>query len=257
MLTAIVLTKNEEKNIEKCLNSLKFCDQTVVVDDKSTDNTVKLAKKLGARVLEHRMANYGQQHNWALDQVKSTWILFVDADEVVSQELGDSIQEIVKKNDANGYLIHRVDYMWGHKFRFGDVGNLWLLRLAKRGAGVWKGEVHETWEIDGRVGKLKGDLNHYPHQTVVEFLKHLNNYSTIRANEFYKLGRKTNILEIVFGPIWRFAYLFICKLGFLDGTAGFVHAMLMAFYMFLVAGKLFLLYKGIQKNTSPSVPLFN
>lgn len=248
MLTAIILTKNEEKNIERCIESLGFCDEIVVIDDESTDNTIKIAKKLNVKILNNKMINYASQRNWAIEQVKSNWILFVDADEVVTKELGVGIQEQVLKNDANGYLIHRVDYIWNHKFKYGDVRNVWLLRLARRGAGIWNGAVHETWNIDGRVGKLNGELNHYPHQTVVEFLQKLNRYSTLKANEFYKAGRKTNILEIVFGPIWKFVYLFICKLGLLDSTAGFVHAILMSFYVFLVAGKLYLKYNNIHAN---------
>ncbi|MEK7504493.1 MAG: glycosyltransferase family 2 protein [Patescibacteria group bacterium] len=245
MLTGVVLAKNEENNISKCLDSLKFCDEILLVDDNSTDNTVKMAQKIGATVIRSRMHDFSSQRNFAISQVKSGWILFVDADEVVTQELALSIQELVKKNEANGYLIHRVDYIWDHMFKFGDLGNVWLLRLARRGAGDWQGEVHETWQIDGRVEKLKGDLNHYPHQSVVEFLKHINDYSTLKAQEFYEQKRGTNIFEIVLGPVWRFVYLFICRLGFLDGIPGFIHAMLMAFYMFLVAGKLYLLYKGI------------
>jgi len=257
MLTAIILAKNEEKNIERCLKSLSFCDEIVVIDDKSTDDTVKIVKKLKIRVLNHELVDYASQRNWAISQIKTNWLLFVDADEVVTKELGAGILELVKKNDANGYLVHRVDYMWNHKFKYGDVGNVWLLRLARRGAGQWLGEVHERWEIDGRIEKLVGELSHHPHQTVVEFLRHINNYSTLKANEFYKTGRRTNIFEMVFGPIWRFVYLFICRFGFLDGTAGFVHAMLMSFYVFLVAGKLYLLYKGIpygQTSTNQTFP---
>lgn len=248
MLTAIIIAKDEEKNIERCIDSLKFCDEIVVIDDNSRDNTVKIAKKGGAKILNHKMTDYGNQRNWAIEQVKSSWLLFVDADEVVTEELGASIQELVKKNDANGYLMQRVDYVWNHKFKHGDVGNVWLLRLARRGAGNWSGIVHETWKVDGRIERLKGDLNHYPHQSVVEFLKHINNYSTLKAKEFYDSGKKTNIFEIVLGPIWRFVYLFICRMGFMDGTAGFVHATLMSFYMFLVAGKLYLRYNNIHAD---------
>src|SRR3989344_191381 len=240
MLTAIILAKNEEKNIERCIESLSFCDEIVVVDDQSVDNTVKIAKKLNVKILNNKLVDYASQRNWAIDQVKSSWILFVDADEVVSKELGVSIREKVKINYASGYLVHRVDHIWNHKFKYGDVGNVWLLRLARRGAGIWQGSVHETWKIDGRISKLTGVLNHYPHKTVVEFLQKINRYSTLKVDEFYKAGRKTNIFEIVFGPIYRFVYLYICRLGFMDGTAGFVHAMLMSFYVFLVAGKLYL-----------------
>jgi glycosyltransferase involved in cell wall biosynthesis len=252
MVAAIVLAKNEEANLQKCLESLSFCDEIVVIDDDSSDRSVAIAKKFKAKIIKHKLVDFSSQRNWALSQVKTPWVLFVDADEVVTAELGDSIQELVKKNEANGYLIHRVDYIWDHQFKHGDVGNVWLLRLARRGAGNWQGEVHETWEIDGRVNRLKGNLNHYPHQNTVEFLKHLNYYSTLRAREFYEQKRQINIFEITLGPVWRFIYLYVCRFGFLDGIPGFIHAMLMAFYMFLVAGKLYLLYKGIPHGQTPN-----
>lgn len=240
MLTAIILAKNEEQNLKTCIDSLSFCDEVIVVDDDSSDKTTNIAKKLKIKVISHKMENYGAQRNWAIDQVKYGWILFVDADEVVSQELGASIQEQVIRNDANGYKMHRVDHIWNHEFKFGDVGNVWLTRLARKGAGTWTGTVHEIWKIDGRTGKLKGVLNHYPHQSVVEFLKHINRYSTLKAEEFYQSGKKTNIFEIVLGPLWIFFKLYILKLGIVDGIYGFVHAVFMSFYMFLVAGKLYL-----------------
>lgn len=246
MLTAIVLTYNEEKNIQKCLEPLSFCDHIFVVDSDSTDQTVKIAKKFGAKVLTHPLnSDWSAQRNWALAQIKSPWVLFVDADEIISKNLGQEIRVAIEKVDFKGYLIPRSDYMWKRKLRYGDVGGIKLLRLARRGAGFWQGKVHEKWIMEGHIGILKNSISHYPHQNMVEFLQHLNYYSTIRAQEFYDQGRKTNILEITVGPIWRFFQNYIIKLGFLDGTAGFIHAMSMAFYMFLVSGKLWLLYKGI------------
>jgi glycosyltransferase involved in cell wall biosynthesis len=247
MLTAIILTKNEQENIERCLASVKFCDSVVVVDDGSTDDTVKKAKKAGATILKHELkGDYGAARNWALEQVKSHWVLFVDADEVVSAALAGQIKAAVEKIEYRGFFLHRVDHLWGQELKHGDVGNVQLLRLGRRGMGHWEGRVHETWSIEGKVGTLTAPLEHYPHASVVEFLDHLNDYSTVKAEEFFKAGRQTNIFEITLGPIWRFFQAYILRFGFLDGTAGFVHAMLMAMYMFLVAGKLYLLGRGIH-----------
>ncbi len=249
MLTGIVLTYNEEKNITKCLEGLKFCDVVLVVDSGSTDKTPSLAKKAGAIVLKHQFTDYSSQRNWAISQAKTPWILFVDADEIVPVKLGEEIVSATKKIEYKGFLIPRTDYMWGKKLFHGDVGGVKLLRLARRGAGEWHGAVHETWDIEGNVSVLQHALNHYPHPTMVEFLQEINSYSTIRAQALYDAGQRASLFQIIFYPIIKFKYLYFLKLGLLDGTVGFVHAMTMAFYTFLVRGKLWLFQKGI---TSPS-----
>ena len=244
MLTGIVLTLNEEKNITRCLEALKFCDVILVVDSGSTDKTVSLAKKAGITVLKHEFLDFSDQRNWALSQAKTPWVLFVDADEVVPVKLAEEITSAVKKIEYKGFLIPRKDYMWGKKLTHGDVGRVRLLRLARRGVGDWHGSVHETWHIEGNVGVLRHSLNHYPHPTVVEFLQEVNRYSTLRAQELYSAGQHASLFQIIFFPIGKFLWLWICKLGFADGTAGFVHAMTMAFYSFLVRGKLWLLWRS-------------
>ncbi len=241
MLTGIVLTKNEAENIEACLASLAFCDQIVVIDDNSVDGTVKIAKKMGAEVLVHALDNnFASQHNWSLEQIKSPWVLFIDADERISPELAAEIKVAIEKIEFKGFFLPRVDYLWGKELKYGDLYGAKFLRLARRGAGIWRGKVHESWVIEGRTGKLKNPLLHYPHQNFVEFLQHINTYSTIKADEFFNQNKKTSVLEIIGGPIWRFFKAYILQLGFLDGTAGFVHAMTLAMYQFLVAGKLHL-----------------
>lgn len=244
MLTGIVLTHNEEKNIARCLEPLKFCDQILVVDDNSTDKTVQLAKKLEASVINHSLDdNFAAQRNWALSQAKTPWVLFVDADEIVPVKLGEEIKSAVKKIEYKGFLISRTDYMWGKKLAHGDVGGVKLLRLARRGAGDWHGAVHEQWQIEGNVGILRHPIFHYPHPTMVEFLQEINHYSSLRAQELHAAGQHSSLFKIVFYAPAKFLWLWLCRWGFLDGTAGFVHAMTMAFYSFLVRGKLWLLWR--------------
>lgn len=242
MLTGVVLTRNEEANLATCLDSLKFCDEIMVVDDNSTDKTLEIAKKHHATVVQHPLnEDFAAQRNFALAQIKSGWILFVDADEIVSPELILEIKRRLLKGDSfTGFFIPRVDYLWEKRLDHGDTKTS-LLRLAHRGAGKWQGKVHETWKIEGNVDNLKNYLIHYPHPTITDFLRHINSYSTIRASELHSSRYKTDIFEIFLYPIGKFLYLYFYRLGLLDGTHGFISAMMMAFYSFLVRGKLYLL----------------
>ncbi|TSC87290.1 MAG: glycosyltransferase [Microgenomates group bacterium Gr01-1014_16] len=248
MLTGVVLTRNEEANLDKCLTSLKFCDEILIIDDNSTDKTAEIAKNHGAKVVKHSLnADFATQRNFALSQIKSGlpagrqgWILFLDADELVTPELASEITRRLLKGDSFlGYLIPRLDILWGKQLKHGDTKTS-LLRLARHGAGGWVGKVHETWQVSGTTSTLKNSLLHYPHPTITDFLHHINFYSTLRAQELKNQNHRTNILEIIFYPIFKFLYLWIWKLGFADGNQGFMSAMMMAFYSFLVRGKLYL-----------------
>lgn len=242
MLTAIVLTKNEESVISRCLNSLRFCNQILVVDDESIDKTVKISKTSGAKVLTHSMKDdFSSQRNWALSQVKSGWVLFVDADEIVSSELAEEIINAITADSVSGFYIPRSDYMWGQKLHYGDVRGLKLLRLAKHDVGHWSGRVHEQWVINGSTLTLKHSLTHFPHQVLVEFLHHINLYSTIKSQEFITNKKNITLFHIIFAPIYRFLFLYFFKLGFLDGVVGTIHALLMSFYVFMVASKTWLI----------------
>lgn len=246
MLTGVVLTRDERENLSRCLEALRFCDRVVVVDDFSGAKTVQVARACGAQVLRHRLGgNFAAQRNWALENIKSSWVLFVDADEVVSPELAGEIATAVRGSRYVGYRIRRQDNLWGKVLVHGDVGGVWLVRLARRGSGQWTGRVHETWNVQGPVGRLKSPLLHYPHPDEAEFLRHLNRYSSIRARELFDQGKRGGLVRIVSVPPAKFMWLYVVRQGFRDGTVGFIHAMNMAFYSFLVQGKLYLLGRGI------------
>jgi glycosyltransferase involved in cell wall biosynthesis len=247
-LTGVVLTNNEEVDLEKCLKSLQFCDSILVIDDNSQDKTPTIAKSLKSKVLIHPLNNdFSSQRNWAIEQATTPWILFIDADEVVSPQLQTEILNDIKSPSFVGYKIPRKDFLWGQRLDHGDLNNIKLIRLFRRGMGKWVGKVHEVLKVEGRVGELTNPIVHTPHPKIVDFLNHLNYYSSIRAQEFYAQGKKSSLLKIIFAPLVRFIHYYVLKMGFLDKTAGFVHAMLMSFYAFLVAGKLYLLEKGIPK----------
>ncbi|MDE2025631.1 MAG: glycosyltransferase family 2 protein [Patescibacteria group bacterium] len=246
MISAIVLTKNEEKNIVDCLKSLSFCDEIIVIDDNSTDDTLALAKQHNAKVFPHTLSqDFSKQRNFGLSKASGDWILFVDADERISKNLEQEIMRVVSKQNTpvDGYYVKRFDVIWGKLLSHGEIGNLRLLRLVKHNSGTWKGQVHETLLVKGQTQTLKNPLVHYPHPSVAQFLEAINIYSTIRANELYGKKGKTNAFQIVLYPTGKFVQNFIFRFGFLDGTAGLVFALIMSFHSFLVRGKLWLLWQ--------------
>lgn len=248
-ISAIILTKNEEKNIVDCLDSLSFCDEIIVVDDESSDRTVEVANSYKHEkmiTLTHTSKdNFSEQRNFALKKCTSDWVLFIDADERVTPALRDEIVKTtdLPENDIVGYYVRRIDNIWEKELKYGETGNIELLRLAKRDAGKWRGKVHEVWEIKGKTQKLKNPLLHYPHKSINEFLKKINYYTTIRAEVLYEEGKKVNTVGIMLYPLGKFIVNYLLKYGFRDGISGFIHATLMSFHSFMVRGKLWLLWK--------------
>lgn len=240
-ISAIVLTKNSEKTLAGCLATLKWCDEIIVIDDNSIDNTLEIAQKYTKKVLRHSLNNnFSRQRNFGLEKATGEWVLFVDSDEVVTPSLRDEICKNVnmQKSKYNGFYIKRVDYMWGKKLEHGEAGNIWLLRLAKKNFGKWEGSVHELWQVSGNNGRLSGVLDHFPHPTVSSFLFKINYYSTLRAQELYKKNTLVKWYDVILYPKAKFWVNYIVKLGFRDGIPGFLVAVLMSFHSFLVRGKL-------------------
>ena len=246
-ISGVVLTKNEERNIERCLKSLDFCDEIIIVDDYSTDKTVEIIKQfivgnknlcsLHKRKLNN---NFAQQRNFGLSKASNEWVLFIDADEVVTDELKFEIRH--SKFEKDSYFIRRRDYFWSQELKYGEIKKVreqGIVRLVKKNSGNWQGSVHEVFYTAKNIGQLNGFLNHYPHQTIKEFINDVNNYSTIRAEELFNKGFKTNAFEIVFFPFGKFIYNYFINLGFLDGAAGFTYAFMMSFHSFLVRAKLY------------------
>ncbi|OGK43306.1 hypothetical protein A3B40_02330 [Candidatus Roizmanbacteria bacterium RIFCSPLOWO2_01_FULL_37_16] len=275
-LTAIILTKNEEKNIERCLKSVDFCDEVIVVDDFSEDKTVELVNKVfkvhkvdkDYKVFQRKLNNdFAMQRNFAMEKASGEWVLFIDADEEVTQELKNEISRVILnsflraqdysliqdlnqipnqvRNDIGAYYLKRRDFWWGRELNYGEtskVRQVGLIRLIRKNSGKWEGKVHEEFRIKNSELKIKllnNFINHYPHQNVKEFLEEINFYSTLRAREMRGQGKNSNIFEIIFYPLLKFLLTYIVKLGFLDGSAGFAYAFFMSFHSFLVRAKLY------------------
>jgi glycosyltransferase involved in cell wall biosynthesis len=245
MISVIVLTKNEEENIGRCLNSVLWADEIIVVDDESTDKTVEIAKSLGASVIKHSLNNnFSQQRNFALSLAKHEWALFLDADEEISSKLKEEIVLSLNQNHDNtaGYFFKRDDFFAGKWLKHGETGNIKLLRLAKKESGRWERNVDEIWKVSGKSEIFKNHLKHYSHLSLVQFLESINHRSTLNALEFFNIGKKLNLFEW-FKPFLKFIQNYFIRLGFLDGVFGFVFAVLMSLHSFMVRAKLYLLWR--------------
>lgn len=249
MLSAVVLTKNEEENIIDCLDRLSFCDEIIIVDDNSVDRTVELVEDFNrkdkkVKIFTHSLDNdFSDQRRFGIEKASNDWIFFVDADERISQELANEILESLSFPSYSGFQVPRIDYMWGKVLKHGETGNIKLLRLFDRKRGSLKGKVHEVWETKQSIGQLNYPILHYPHPTISDFLREINFYSDLRAQELFKAGRKSGFLSIILYSKAKFIKNYFLKLGILDGIPGFVHAVLMSFHSFLVRGKLWLLWQ--------------
>lgn len=246
MISAVILTKNEENNIIDCLESLLWCDEIVIVDDESRDRTLEIIKNLKnenieifTRPLEN---NFSAQRNFGLSKANGEWVLFVDADERIPNalqgEIGYVTYDYGREQKLHGYFVKRRDVMWGKELNYGESGNIKLLRLARKNSGVWEGKVHEVWKVKGKTGELRNPLMHYPHQSITEFMREINFYTDIRAQELFQKRTRVYWWSIIMYPLGKFLLNYFVRRGLLDGIQGFVFAVLMSFHSFLVRGKL-------------------
>lgn len=246
-LSAVILTKNNKDIIGSLIDNLSFCDEVVVVDDFSDDGTDIVAKQHGAKVFKRELnENFAKQRNFGLDHCLGEWVIFVDSDENVSDELKKEILRVINNNTISAYQIRRNNQFLGKVLKHGEAGAVELTRLAKKNSGRWERNVHEYWNVKGKTGRLKGYLNHNPYKSLDEFVEKINNYSSMHAKANYKEGKKSSLLKIAFYPGLKFLSNYILKIGFLDGVYGFVFALLMSLHSFLAWSKLWIMQTKIK-----------
>jgi len=244
-LSAVILSNNSEKTILNAIKSVLFCDEIIIIDDNSTDNTIRIIEQLNLakiKIYSHILNDdFSNQRNFGLQKASGNWILFLDSDEVISQQLANEIVHTIKIPKVNGYYLKRLDIFMDVKLKHGETGDIKLLRLAKKGFGIWEGKVHETWRITGQVGVLQNAILHYHNLTILQFLERLDKYSTLQANSLFEKKVKEPLCCHFVKPIAKFILNYIVRLGFMDGYPGLVMAWLMSWHSLLVRIKLRLL----------------
>lgn len=238
-ISATIITFNEQANIARAIESLRCCDEIVVVDSGSTDRTADIAAKLGARVFEMQWRGYAGQKNYASECASNDWVLSLDADEVLSEELEAEILSIKKHGpEFDGYTMPRMAQYLGRWILHSGWYPDRKLRLFNRRKARWTGEfVHESVEVDGTVGHLNSNILHYTCNSLSEHLKTMDRYTTLAAEQLIASKRRIGWKELVLDPLWTFFNTFVLKRGFLDGTEGLAIAYMAAHYNFLKYAK--------------------
>ncbi len=240
-LSAVVIAQNEEKAIPDALASVAFCDDVLLVDSGSTDRTREIAAAAGARVIVNApWPGFTAQRDFATRAARHDWVLPLDADERVSPALREEIQALRARGfDADGYRIPRVARYLGRWIRATDWYPDWQVRLFDRRRGGWEGDlVHESVRVHGKLGRLRGELEHFPYVDISDHLRKIDSYTTLWARQARAAGRGSNVADMAAGASWAFFRNYVLKRGLLLGSAGFVVSVLNTHYTFVKLAKL-------------------
>jgi glycosyltransferase involved in cell wall biosynthesis len=251
-LSVTVITRNEAENIVRALESAAWADEIIVVDSESTDETAALAKRFTDRVIVRPWPGYIEQKNFAASLASHDWIFSLDADERVTPALAQEIRKTIGgAPSAAAYRMPRVTNHLGKWIRTTDWYPDYQLRLYDRRRAQWTGQlVHEGIAVDGRVGLLKSELEHFPFRNSAEHLDTINRYTTYAAQQMYENGRRAGLWQMVVHPPFAFLRNYIAKGGIRDGAAGFQISSMNAYYVFLKFAKLRELERR-QKSPEP------
>lgn len=238
-ISATIITCNEERNVPRAIESLRCCDEILVVDSGSTDRTVEIARKFGARVVEAGWRGYAGQKNFASEQAAHDWILSIDADEALSEDLEAEIWQLKKNGpQCDAYTVPRLAQYLGRWILYSGWYPDRKIRLFDRRKARWVGDyVHESVVCHGRIGHLKGNLLHFTCGSLSEHLKTMDRYTTLAAEEL--AARRTPVCyrQLLLEPAWTFFRTYVLKRGFLDGVEGLAIAYMAALYTFLKYAK--------------------
>lgn len=247
-ISAVIITKNEERNIGRCLESLQgVADEIVIVDSGSTDKTQEICARYVVRFVSQEWLGYGMQKNFANSLAENDMILSLDADEALSERLRESILEIKSRDEEKKtvYKVNRLTNYCGKWIRHCGWYPDAKVRLFNRKFAEWKGEIHETlvYPEDTNAARLKGDLYHYSYYSIEEHIKQADKFTTLTAAAAFERGKKFYFIALLINPEWKFFKDFILKGGFLDGYYGYIVCKISAFATFLKYTKLKELHK--------------
>lgn len=247
-LAVLILTYNEEQHIKDCIMSAQFADEIIVIDSGSTDSTVEIAENAGAKVIYHPFdEGFAAQRNFALEQTTAQWVMFLDADERITEELAQEIKQVIDSEPV-AYAMPRKNVAFGHWLQYGGWYPDYCLRIYPRTAVSWDGIVHESPNVNVPKKKLTGALIHYTYNDWDRYFAKFNSYTTLMARKNLNNGKLANFADIIFRPSFAFFKMYILKNGWRDGKMGFIMAWYHFFYTMAKYVKLYYMQrdKGVR-----------
>jgi glycosyltransferase involved in cell wall biosynthesis len=234
-VTACIVSFNEEANIRRCLESVAWCQEIVVVDSFSTDRTVEIAREYTENVIQREWPGFRAQKEYARQQGTCEWSLMLDCDEEISRELQTEIFQALETADGiDGFEMPRMVYYLGRWIKHGDWYPDRKLRLYRKNRGEIVGiDPHDYVDVQGETNRLSQPINHYTYDDLAHHMNTINRFSTISAEEKFKRGKRAGTADLLFRPLWKFIRGYFVKRGFLDGRQGLIIAQLTSFEVWL------------------------
>ena len=250
-VSAVLIAKDEEKNLAKTLHSLKDFAEIVLVDGESTDRTVEVARGFGARVFVRPFDDFASQKNYAVSQAGCDWVFSIDADEAPDSRLIDSVREVTEGfSEFNGFYIRRRNFNFGKELHFAGQGHEEVRRFFRRGKAWFEQPIHEKLVVEGKIGRLSGELLHFSSSSVAEYLRKLDLYTDLEARWLIAKGFRPTGYHVALKPLLRFLYFYFIRLGFLDAWEGFLYHSFSSFYLSLKCARILEKYDP-KKPTLP------
>ncbi|MBI5328277.1 MAG: glycosyltransferase family 2 protein [Deltaproteobacteria bacterium] len=238
-LSVTIITLNEEANIHACLESVKWADEILVSDSGSSDKTVQICKEYGAKVFNDVWFGFGKQKNLIVSRARNNWILNIDADERVTPALRKEMESVLNNGGCDGYNIPRKNFFGGRWIKYCGWYPDYNLRFYKKDKGQFnERDVHEAVQIEGKAGYLKTPLEHYTYKDISDYLKRMDRYSVLAAEEMFKNGKNAGLLDLTLRPCWTFLKMLFLQKGFLEGYMGVILSGLYSSYTFAKYAKL-------------------
>ena len=239
-ITVAIISHNAAAVIQACLESVSFADDIVLVDSASVDETIEIARRFGARILQHEWQGFGLQKQFAISQARHDWVLCVDTDERVTPALAQSLRTVFGKPMYKAYQMPRCNRFMGCWLRHGEGYPDWSMRFFDRRFAGWSDDaVHEKVMTSESVGRLAGDLLHESAEDLGTYLSKQNRYTTLQADALFEQGKRSSVIQVVSSPLARFGKFYFFRLGFLDGLPGLVHIAIGCYNSFIKYAKLY------------------
>ncbi len=246
-VTAIIPTLNEEINIKKAIESVSFANEIIVIDSFSTDKTVELAKKFDVKIIKRKFDNFSSQKNYAIGKATNSWIYILDADERVTSDVRKEIFKAIETpKDKVGFYVKRAFYFAGNKIKYSGWQRSLVVRLFLKEHCKYQGNVHEMIKTNGKLGFLKGKIDHFGYRNYNHFISKIHLYAELRAIDLKAKGKKVTFFHFLIKPPFRVFSHFILKRGFLDGYLGLILSITQGYAVLTRYVKLWLLNRNIK-----------